>query len=99
MIIRIQLYLLNLFLCWTFEIKSKLTLDEFFDSTDFSSLSFSPSGQYLLFQTIRPAWNISSFDNTLWLYEIDTQKKKLIIKNIVQSLKPYWSPSGKDKWR
>lgn len=78
MIIQVQLCLLNLVLCLAVGIKQKITLDEFFDSTDFSLLSFSPSGQYLLFQTKRPLWNISSFENNLWLYNIDTQTKTLV---------------------
>ena len=83
-----------LFLCGSIETKSTLTLDDFFDSTDFLSLSFSPSGQYLLFQTARTVWNSSSFENNLWLYQIETQKKKLITTKLNQLIKPQWSPSG-----
>jgi Tol biopolymer transport system component len=95
MILQVQLWLFNLFLCgWTLEIKPKLTIDEFFNSTNFFSLSFSPSGQYLLFQAIQPIWNNSSYEYSLWLYEIDTEKKQLITKNLGKDLKPHWSSNG-----
>ncbi len=85
---------LKLYLCWSMETKSPLTLDDFFDNTHFLSLSFSSSGQHLLFQTTRPAWNSSSSEYNLWLYDIETQKKKLITKTLGEVLTPYWSPSG-----
>ena len=44
-----QLYFLctlQLVLCYTIEIKLKLTLDEFFNYTTYPLLNFSPTGQW-----------------------------------------------------
>jgi dipeptidyl aminopeptidase/acylaminoacyl peptidase len=75
-------------------IKPRLTFDEFFDSTIFTSLSFSPTGQHLLIETTHASWNTSSYENILWIYDIQQQTKKLITKNPHQSIKPQWSPDG-----
>ncbi|CAF1024187.1 unnamed protein product [Rotaria sp. Silwood1] len=88
------LLILSLFSCIFTETKPKLTFDEFFDYTTFPLLRFSPTGQHLLIQTRRPSWNTSSYENTLWLYDIKTQTKKLITTNLHKSIKPQWSPSG-----
>ncbi|CAF3222042.1 unnamed protein product [Rotaria socialis] len=71
-----------------------LTFDEFFDYTTFPLLKFSPTAQHLLIQTRCPSWNTSSYENTLWLYDIKNQTKKLITLNLSASSKPKWSPSG-----
>ncbi|CAF2784930.1 unnamed protein product [Rotaria sp. Silwood2] len=42
----------------------------------------------------RPSWNTSSYENTLWLYDIKNQTKTLITTNLHTSIKPQWSPSG-----
>ncbi|CAF4339324.1 unnamed protein product, partial [Rotaria magnacalcarata] len=55
---------------------------------------FSPTGRHLLIQTRCPSWNTSSYVNTLWLYDIKNQTKKLIALNLSASSKPQWSPSG-----
>ena len=89
------IFLLYLFTSSSAQTKPKLTFDEFFDSTTFKHLSFSPNGQYLLFQTTNPSWNTSSYENSLWIYDIQQQTKTLITKNPHQSIKPQWSPSGK----
>jgi hypothetical protein len=75
-------------------LKPKLTFDEFFDYTTFSDLTFSPTGQYLLFQTQRPSWNTSLYEHNLWLYEIATQQKTLIITGFESFENSQWSPSG-----
>ncbi|UJR07896.1 hypothetical protein I4U23_012178 [Adineta vaga] len=81
-------------LCQSFEIKSNLTLDDYFNYTEFSSLSLSPSGQYLSYKTIRPAWKSNLFEYTLWLYDIKSCQKKSLVSSFGHSFKPYWSPSG-----
>jgi Tol biopolymer transport system component len=88
------LLLLQLFSCFSIETKSKLTFDEFFNYTTFPLLKFSPSGRHLLIQTKRPSWNTNSYENTLWLYDISNETKKLITTNLRTSIKPQWSPSG-----
>ena len=92
-----QLYLillLQLFSCSSFETKPKLTFDEFFDYTTFPLIKFSPTGRHLLIQTKHPSWKTSSYENTLWLYDIQNQTKKIITTNLHKSIKPQWSPSG-----
>ncbi|CAF2732480.1 unnamed protein product [Rotaria sp. Silwood2] len=74
--------------------KPLLSFDEFFDYTNYPSLSFSPTGKYLLIQTRRPLWNSNSFENSLWLYETQSQERKLITRKLFASFKPQWSPSG-----
>ncbi|CAF4947761.1 unnamed protein product, partial [Rotaria socialis] len=71
-----------------------LTFDEFFDYTTFPLLKFSPTARHLLIQTRCPSWNTSSYENTLWLYDIKNQTRKLITLNLSASSKPKWSPSG-----
>ncbi len=88
------LFILQLISCSSLPIKPRLTFDEFFDSTIFTSLSFSPTGQHLLIETTHASWNTSSYENILWIYDIQQQTKKLITKNPHQSIKPQWSPDG-----
>ncbi|CAF3349062.1 unnamed protein product, partial [Rotaria sp. Silwood2] len=80
--------------CFSVEAKPKLTFDEFFNYTTFPFLKFSPTGQHLLIQTRHQSWNTNAYENTLWLYDIQNQTKKLITTNLRQSIKPQWSPSG-----
>ncbi|CAF1032121.1 unnamed protein product [Adineta steineri] len=93
----IQLYLLlllQIFSCVSIETKSKLNFDEFFNYTTFPLLKFSSTGRHLLIQTKRPSWNTNSYENTLWLYDIQNQTKKFITTNLRTSVQPQWSPSG-----
>ncbi|CAF3450640.1 unnamed protein product [Rotaria socialis] len=88
------LLILKLILCSSTGTKTKLTLNEYFDFTNYPSLSISPSGQHLLIQSKRPSWNSNSYENSLWLYNIETKRKQLITRALSESLKPQWSPSG-----
>ena len=78
----------------TIETKSNLTLDAFFNYTNFQALSFSPNGQHLLMHTKLPAWNSNSFENSLWVYQITEGRKKLITNQLFDGVKFRWSPSG-----
>ena len=75
--------------------KPKITLDEFFDQTTFSLLSFSPNGEYLLFESTQPSWNTSSYEHNLWIYDIAQRTRRLITGRSDISIEPKWSPSGK----
>ncbi|CAF0926828.1 unnamed protein product [Rotaria sordida] len=88
------LLILQLFSCFSIETKPRLTFDEFFDYTRYSLLEFSPTGRHLLFQTICPSWNTSSYQHALWLYDIEKQTKKLIATNTFIPIQAKWSPSG-----
>ena len=74
--------------------KPTITLDEFFDYTSFPSISLSPNGQYLIVHTQKASWDSSSYNNSLWLYELSTERKTLITDKLSVSMKPKWSPSG-----
>lgn len=89
-------FLLLLFVCSssTLQSKSRFTFDEFFDYTTFSIFSFSPNGQYLLFQTRQPSWNASSYEYTLWIYDTAQQTRRWITKNLAVGIEPRWSPNG-----
>ena len=76
------------------QIKPNLTFDEFFNYTIFPYLRFSPTGEYLLYQTRRPSSDNNSYDNSLWLYNIQTTEITLITNNLQPNVKPQWSPSG-----
>ena len=88
------LLLLELVSCSTIRNKPKLSFEEFFDHTEFPALSFSPNGQHLLIQTRRTDWNASVSEDRLWLYEIATQRKKVIARFSNGFAKLQWSPSG-----
>ena len=85
----------EMFLCVNGEEKSRLTLDDLFNATEFSLLSYSPTGEHLLIQTTSPNWESNTFQTTSWLYEIQTKKRRLITTHAGGSSKPKWSPSGK----
>ncbi|CAF3061026.1 unnamed protein product [Rotaria sp. Silwood2] len=95
LIITYLFLIFKLFSCTINESKPILTLDEFFDYTKFPSLIFSPNGQHLLIHKNRPSWNSNSYENSLWLYEIKEQQKKLITSQFDASFRPRWSSNGK----
>ena len=76
------------------ESKSKLTLDEFFNSVSFSSIKLSPDGNSLIVGTERADWDRQIFSKDLWLYRDDG-------RNIIQLTQsghdtdPQWSPDGR----
>ena len=88
------LLVLQFFACFAVEYKPKLTFDEFFDYTTFPLLSFSPNGRYLLIQTSRPSWNTSSYENTLWLYDVQNKTKISMTNNVHTAIKAQWSSTG-----
>ena len=89
------LFFLFPLICHTLSLtKPRLTLDEFFDYASFPSISLSPNGHYLIFHTRRASWNSSSYNNSLWLYDIQTNRKTLITDRLSEGMKPKWSPSG-----
>lgn len=93
----IQIYsilILQVISCTSNDIKPTFSFDEFFNYTTFKLFDFSPNGQHLIIQTKRPSWNTSSYEKTLWLYDVQNQTKKLITTNLHPSITPKWSPSG-----
>ncbi|CAF0795186.1 unnamed protein product [Adineta ricciae] len=88
------LFILIFVFSYSHPTKPRLTFDEFFDATAFSTLSLSPTNEHLFFGTRRASWNTSSFENALWIYEIQKQTKKLITRNLHKTIQPKWSPNG-----
>ncbi|CAF3653001.1 unnamed protein product [Rotaria socialis] len=92
---RVYLFVIFTLQCYTsIGAHSKLTIDEFFNATSFQSVSLSPNGQHLLVYTRKPAWDLNSYDNSLWLYTTDGSKKELIATQYSVFMEPKWSPSG-----
>jgi len=76
--------------------KPKLTLDEFFNSVDFSALEISPDGHSIVIGTDRADWDLQVFRSDLWLYHDDGKGGSLI--QLTQSghdSEPKWSPDGR----
>jgi dipeptidyl aminopeptidase/acylaminoacyl peptidase len=91
-----SLLIFSLVSCVTIQLQPKLTIDEFFNSTYFPSLSVSPTGQHIFVHTRRPAWKSNSFENTLWIYENrQGNARTLITKQLSEIIRPKWSPSGR----
>ncbi len=51
--------------------KPKLTLDEFFNSVDFTALEISPDGNFVVIGADRADWDQQIFRSDLWLYHDD----------------------------
>jgi dipeptidyl aminopeptidase/acylaminoacyl peptidase len=51
--------------------KPKITLDEFFNYVDFSSVQISPDGNSVIVATDRADWDREIFQTDLWLYRSD----------------------------
>src|SRR5271165_891997 len=76
--------------------KTKLTLDEFFNSVGFPALEISPDGNSVLIVTERADWDQKIFRKDLWLYRDDAKGGVLI--QLTQSghdSGPKWSPDGR----
>ncbi|MGH9494377.1 MAG: prolyl oligopeptidase family serine peptidase [Candidatus Sulfotelmatobacter sp.] len=72
--------------------KSKLTLDEFFNSVSFSGVEISPDGNSVVIETDRADWDQQIFRTDLWLY------RNGALIQLTQSghdSEPRWSPDGK----
>jgi len=72
--------------------KPKLTLDEFFNSVGFDSVTLSPDGSSVLIATERADWNQNIFRKDLWL------RDNTGLVQLTQSghdSDPQWSPDGR----
>ena len=78
------------------ESKPKLTVDEFFNSVSYPSITISPDGNSVVIGTERADWDQQFFRNDLWLYHDDGRAGSLI--QLTQSghdTEPKWSPDGR----
>ncbi len=77
--------------------KPKLTLDEFFNSVDFTAVKLSPDGHSIVIGTDRADWDQNIFRNDLWLYR-DNGSGGESLTQLTQSghdSQPRWSPDGR----
>ena len=71
--------------------KPKLTLDEFFEYTEFGSLILSPTdGRSVLIRTRHHLWERSTNEYHLHLHSLVDQSKKRVTRNASGSLQPLW---------
>ena len=76
--------------------KPKLTLDDFFNSVNFTALEMSPDGNSVVIAAERADWDQRIFRTDLWLYHDDAKAGSPI--QLTQSghdSEPKWSPDGR----
>src|SRR5271165_6322761 len=74
--------------------KPKLTLDEFFNSVSYSSVTISPDGNSVVIGTERADWDQKIFRSDLWLYR-DDAKALIQLTQSGHDGEPKWSPDGR----
>jgi dipeptidyl aminopeptidase/acylaminoacyl peptidase len=88
----------------TAQSKPKLTLDDFFNSVDFTALEISPDGNSVVIATERADWDQQIFRTDLWLYHDDgkpSSKPSSTPGSLIQLTQsghdsdPQWSPDGR----
>ena len=86
-----------LFFCSAFaQNKPKITLDEFFNSTGFSSLELAPDGNSVVIGSERADWDQQIFRKDLWLYRDDGKTGSLTqLTESGHDTDPKWSPDGR----
>ncbi len=82
--------------------RSRVTLDEFFDSVSFPEVEMSPDGSAVVFVGERANWNANRFRDDLWLYRMagagDSGGAGGALIELTSSGhddSPQWSPDGK----
>ena len=73
--------------------KTKLTLDEFFNSVNFPAVEISPDGNSVVIETERADWDHQIFRRDLWLYRVDSGSLIQLTQSAHDS-DPQWSPDG-----
>jgi dipeptidyl aminopeptidase/acylaminoacyl peptidase len=74
--------------------KTKLTLDDFFNSVSFRNVELSPDGNSVVIVTDRADWDQQVFRTDLWLYR-DDSKTLIQLTQSGHDSDPKWSPDGK----
>jgi dipeptidyl aminopeptidase/acylaminoacyl peptidase len=72
--------------------KQKVTLDEFFNSADYTSIELSPDGRQAVVVVERADWDQSIFRTDLWLYR---EGNLVQLTRSGHDTDPQWSPDGK----
>src|SRR5271166_5172903 len=74
--------------------KPRVTLDEFFNSVEFSQLAISPDGHMLAIATERADWDAERFRQDLWLWR-DSDGVLIPLTQSGHDSEPKWSTDGK----
>ena len=74
--------------------KLRLTLDEFFNAVDISSVKLSPDGHMVAIATERADWDAERFRKDLWLWR-DSDNTLIPLTQSGHDWSPQWSPDGK----
>ena len=74
--------------------KPVITIDEFFNSTDFHKAAFSPDGSSVVVSTTSPDWQHDRFREDLWLWRQQTGKLTPLTQSGHDN-DARWSPDGK----
>jgi dipeptidyl aminopeptidase/acylaminoacyl peptidase len=76
--------------------KPDISLDEFFNSVDFSSVQLSPDGHSVVLVTERADWEQHIYRDDLWLYRDAQGSGKLVqLTESGHDSAPRWSPDGR----
>ncbi len=81
--------------------KSRLTLDDFFNSVEFPAVELSPDGNSVVIATERADWDQQIFRSDLWLYRSDDKAASDKTGSLIQLTQsghdtdPKWSPDGR----
>src|ERR1700741_740244 len=76
--------------------KPRISLDEFFNYVDVTSVQISPDGNSIVIAADRADWDRQIFETDLWLYRDDSHGGSLIrLTESGHESKPRWSPDGK----
>ncbi len=77
--------------------KPKLTLDEFFNYVDITSVKLSPDGKAVVIATDRADWEQNIFRDDLWLYRDDENGSGALTQftHSGHDSSPQWSPDGR----
>ena len=73
--------------------KPKLTLDEFFNSVNFTAVKVSPDGNSVVIGTEKADWEQQIFRKELWLYRMATASLTQLTQS-GRDASPQWSPDG-----
>jgi dipeptidyl aminopeptidase/acylaminoacyl peptidase len=74
--------------------KPRVTLDEFFNSVEFSRVALSPDGHMVAIATERADWEGERFREDLWLWR-DSDGVLIPLTQSGHDSDPQWSPDGK----
>ena len=74
--------------------KPRLTLDEFLNSVDITSVKLSPDGHMVAIGTERADWEAERFRKDLWLWR-DSDNALIPLTQSGHDWSPEWSPDGK----